>query len=190
MKKIGLLFGSFNPVHYGHLMIANYIKEFSCLDEIWFIITPHNPHKDYLELCSEYHRLNMVKLAIENIPFIKESDVEFELPKPSYTINTINKLQELYIYNEFFIIMGSDNYLNFDKWYKYNEIVDKCRILVYPRVNYNVSITHRNVELLNAPKIEISSSFIRNALKQGKNLICFLPDAVYSYIKEHNLYSF
>lgn len=190
MKKIGLFFGSFNPIHYGHLMIANYIKEFTDTDEIWFVVSPQNPHKDSSELCNEHHRLNMVKLAIENIPFIKECNIEFNLPKPSYTINTLNELQKIYIYYNFYIIMGSDNYINLHKWHRYKEIKQNFKILVYPRHNYEVNTEEENITLINAPKIEISSSFIRNSIKQGKNLICFLPSEVYNYIKENKLYAY
>jgi len=190
--QVGLLFGTFDPIHIGHLALSNYIKEFFPLDEIWFIVSPLSPFKMNFNLTNENHRLNMVNIAIKKIPFFKCLDIEFHLPKPSYTINTLNFLSTNYKNLSFYLIMGSDNYINLNKWYNYQEIITNYKIIVYPRDDFNLNKEKKlkeNIYFINAPKIEISSTFIRNSLKENKNILCFLPDGVYEYIKENKLYT-
>lgn len=188
--KTGLFFGSFNPIHIGHLAIANYISEFSDLDEIWLVISPQNPLKEKKSLLNEYERLHMVELALNNNPKIKSSDIEFRLPKPSFTIDTLTYLSEKYPKNEFALILGTDNFESFHKWKNYEEILKHHKLYVYPRPNYDLGEykNHTSVKQINAPIMEISSSFIRKSIKEGKNIKYFLPESVYNYINEMFFY--
>lgn len=189
--KVGLYFGTFNPIHIGHLIIANHMAEHSDLDQIWMVVTPHNPHKQKNSLLDDYHRLHMVHLATENYPKIKPSDVEFKLPQPNYTVNTLAHLQEKYPDHEFSLIMGEDNLNSLHKWKNYDVILQNHHIYVYPRLNsgeissefFNNSKIHR----IGAPVIELSSTFIRESIKNKKNVIPMLPNKVWEYI-DHNLF--
>lgn len=189
-KNTGLFFGSFNPIHIGHLAIANYIVEFTDLDEIWFVVSPQNPLKTKQSLLADYHRLEIVNLAIENYNFFKASDIEFNLPQPSYTIDTLTYIYEKYPNRDFAIIMGMDSLQNIHKWKNYEQIFNYYKIYVYPRPNYNSGkfIDHPKVEIVNAPLMEVSSSFIRKSIKEGKDISCFLPEKAYQYIKEMHFY--
>jgi nicotinate-nucleotide adenylyltransferase len=199
--KIGLYFGTFNPIHVGHLIIANHMAEHSDLDQIWMVVTPHNPHKKKSTLLDDYHRLHMVHLATEDYPKIKPSDIEFKLSQPNYTVNTLVHLEEKYPNNEFSLIMGEDNLKSLHKWKNYEVILQNHDIYVYPRLEAKgrtgeaISSEAENLELKNHPKIhiidapvvEISSTFIRNNLKEGKNIQPLLPAKVWEYI-DHNIF--
>lgn len=186
----GLFFGSFNPIHIGHLALANYFVEFCDLKELWFVVSPHNPLKDKGTLLHHRHRILMVNLAIEGNTKLKASNIEFKLPQPSYTINTLAHLKEKFPKKNFALIMGSDNLKTFHKWKNYEEILKKNRILVYPRPGYDGGelLKHPSVTLTEAPVIEISSSFIRNAIKEGKSPEFFTHPAVWKYIQEMHFY--
>ncbi|MFP4024102.1 MAG: nicotinate (nicotinamide) nucleotide adenylyltransferase [Thiohalospira sp.] len=186
----GLFFGSFNPIHIGHLAIANYMLEFANLDEIWLIVSPHNPLKKEENLLDENERLKMVQLALSYDLKIKALDIEFYLPKPSYTIDTLNFLSEKYPDKQFKIIIGTDNFKSFHQWKSYQELLTNYDILVYPRAGYDIEEykNYKNISLINAPLMEISSSFIRESLQQGKILKYFLPCGVYDYIKKNHHY--
>ncbi len=188
--KVGLFFGSFNPIHVGHLVLANYMLEFTDLDKIWFVISPHNPLKNKTSLLPERQRLQMVQLAIEENNKLKASDIEFKLPQPSYTINTLTYLKEKFPKNEFALILGADNLENFRKWKNYEEILKQYQLYVYPRPDTDGGTLnkHPKVTLVNAPLMEISSTFIRQAIKEKKDVRYFLPDAVWQYIQEMHFY--
>ena len=188
--KIGLFFGSFNPIHIGHLAIANYIVEYSDLDEIWLIISPQNPLKKKKTLLNEYERFKMVELALKNDFKIKPIDIEFRLPKPSYTIDTLTYLSERNPKHDFVLIVGTDNFQSFNKWKNYEQILKQYKLYVYPRPGYELGEyeNHKSLSLINAPLIEISSSFIRESIKNNKDIRYFLPEEVYKYIEKMNLY--
>ncbi|HEX7413464.1 MAG TPA: nicotinate (nicotinamide) nucleotide adenylyltransferase [Bacteroidia bacterium] len=190
MKRTGLFFGSFNPIHVGHLVLANYMLSFTDLDEVWFVISPHNPLKEKHTLLAQNHRLYMVKLATENHPKFKASDVEFKLSQPSYTIHTLTHLKEKYPKKSFHLIMGMDNLQSLPKWKNYEQIINKHTIYVYPRQHSKAGTfeSHPNIILTKAPIIEISSSFIRKAILDKKNVSCFMPEKVAAYVSEMNFY--
>jgi len=189
--KIGLYFGTFNPIHIGHLIIANHMAEHSDLDQIWMVVTPHNPHKQKNTLLDDYHRLHMVHLATEDFPKIKPSDIEFKLPQPNYTINTLVHLQEKHPNYEFSLIMGDDNLNSLHKWKNYEAILQHHHIYVYPRLNSGVIdeqfANHSKIHKIDAPVVELSSTFIRESIKNNKNVIPMLPHKVWEYV-EHNLF--
>jgi len=190
-KNIGLLFGTFNPPHIGHTLIANYFYITNNFDEIWFIVSPQNPFKKDITLLNEKLRLEMVRLAIENANYLKASDIEFGLPKPSYTINTLEKLKNDYPQYTFNIIMGSDNAISIEKWKYFQNIIDNHRIYVYPRTGYSTKniLTHKNIKIDNtAPIIDISSTWIREQIKNGKDVQFFLRKSVYEFIIENEIY--
>lgn len=189
-RKIGLYFGSFNPPHIGHMAIANYILEFGPVDELWFVVSPQNPHKEKNSLIQSRTRLEMVRLAIGSFPGMRISDIEFYLPQPSYTINTLVHLEEKFPDYQFCLIMGMDNLHSFKKWRAWETIIDHYKLLVYPRPGYDGAglSLHENVEIINAPLMEISSSFIRQSLKTGKNIRFFLPAEVLTMIEREGLY--
>ncbi len=189
-QKVGLFFGSFNPIHQGHLMLANYIVEFTELRHVWFVISPHNPLKKRQTLLEDHHRYQLVQVAIEDNPNFYASTIEFDMPKPSYTIDTLTYLQERYPEKEFYLICGSDIVQQLHKWKNHQQIIDNYHIMVYNRPNYDESayIGHPSFQFIDAPQFEISSSFIRKSLKEKKNMRYFLPEKVYQYILKMGFY--
>lgn len=191
MKKIGLFFGTFNPIHIGHLIIANHLAEHSELDEIWLVITPHNPHKKKSSLLPDYHRLEMVFLATKSYDRIKPSDIEFNLPQPNYTTHTLIHLSEKFPKYQFSLIMGEDNLNTLNKWKNYQTILSDYQIIVYPRLtptNIPEELqNHHNIKKIDAPIMEISSTFVRKSIQQGKNVRPMLDEKVWAYI-DHNLF--
>ncbi|MBK6523774.1 MAG: nicotinate-nucleotide adenylyltransferase [Bacteroidia bacterium] len=188
--RVGLFFGSFNPVHVGHLVIANYMASFTELDEVWFVVSPQNPLKEKSTLLNENDRLHLVKLALDLHPKIKASDIEFKLAQPSYTINTLAHLNEKFPQHEFCLIMGSDNLSGFKKWKNYEEILRRFKIFVYPRPEKTETEfdKHPSVTFVNAPLMEISSTFIRKAIREKKDARFYLHHKVWEYIDEMNYY--
>ena len=186
--KIGLYFGSFNPIHIGHLIIANHIIENTDLDKIWFVVSPQNPLKQANSLLNEYHRLHLVKIAIENDDRFKAIDVEFRLPKPSYTIDTLTYLIEKYPTNTFTIIMGSDGYQNLNKWKNYEILVKHYSIIVYNRPQFEVKENQFGATILDAPLLNISSTAIRRNIKEGKSIKYLVPDKVYEELMNNKYY--
>jgi len=190
--KIGLYFGTFNPIHIGHMIIANHMAEFSDLDEVWFVVTPHNPFKKKNTLLADHHRYQMVLRATEDYPKLKSSNIEFDLEQPNYTVNTLAHLYEKYPKHKFSLIMGEDNLQSFHKWKNYEVILQNHEIYVYPRV-YEKKVEskfhkHPKVHFINAPIVEISSTFIRNGIKEEKNMKPLLLKSVWKYIDEMNFY--
>ena len=201
MKQIGLFFGSFNPVHQGHLILANYLVEETALEEVWFVITPQSPFKQKQRLLDNHHRLALVEEAIEGYPKLKVSTVEFGLPAPQYTALTIAHLMEKHPEVFFSLIVGQDHLKSFHKWYNYQALLEGHQIYVYPRMPEEALaaskplkqpkpeiLNHSNLILVPAPVVEISSSYIRKALKAGKNIRPLLPPAVWKYMDEMNFY--
>lgn len=188
--KIGLYFGSFNPVHLGHLLVATHIKEEADLDEIWFIVSPQNPFKNGIDLAAENHRLEMLKLAIEPIPYFKVSDIEFHLPKPSYTHLTLKTLKKEYPNNAFNLIIGEDNLVKFNEWKEADWIQKNIKILVYNRTNQQTinNTIAKNLQILKLPLFDISSTEIRNRIKANKSIAFFVPEKVQKYIADNQLY--
>lgn len=188
--KTGLFFGSFNPIHTGHLIIANYMASFTDLKEVWLVVSPHNPLKLKSGLANMYDRLEMARLATENAPQIKVSDIEFKLPQPSYTIDTLTHLQEKYPEKEFVLIMGADNLASLKKWKNYEVLLANYEILIYPRPGIDTSQweKHPSITFTTTPEMEISSTFIRKAIKDKKSIQFFVPDAVLAFIESKNMY--
>jgi nicotinate-nucleotide adenylyltransferase len=188
--KTGLFFGSFNPIHSGHLMIASYMAEYTDLKQVWFVVSPHNPLKEKSTLLAGNHRLYMVNLAVEDDNRFRTSDIEFRLPLPSYTIDTLTYLSEKHPKKEFALIAGSDNLASLHKWKNHEALLDQYRIYVYPRPGTQASRfdDHPSVTRIDAPLITVSSSFIRNGIRDGKDMRYFLPDHVCRYIREMNFY--
>lgn len=189
--KVGLYFGSYNPIHIGHLAIANYMVEFTDINQLWFVVSPQNPFKKKANLLDDYHRLELVHRAVEGDDRLRASNIEFGLPKPSYTVDTLAYLKDHHPNYEFVILMGSDNLENLHKWKNYETIIENYGIIVYPRPGFdetNVQV-HKNIAVIeDAPLMEISSSFIRKAIRQGKDIRHFLPQKVWQYIDEMNFY--
>jgi nicotinate-nucleotide adenylyltransferase len=190
--KIGLYFGTFNPIHVGHLIIANHMAENADLEQVWLVVTPHNPHKKKETLLDDYHRLQMVHLATEDYPKLKPSDIEFKLSQPNYTVNTLVHLEEKYPDHEFSLIMGEDNLKSLHKWKNFEVLLQNHDIYVYPRLSpeqENLDLkNHPKVHLIDAPIVEISSTFIRKSIKDGKNIQPLLSDKVWEYIDHNNFY--
>jgi len=190
--KVGLFFGTFNPIHIGHMIIANYIVEFSDLDEVWFVITPQSPFKQKMSMLSNHHRLSIANIAVENYPKLKTSDIEFNLPQPNYTINTLAYIEEKYPEKQFCLIMGEDNLKGFHKWKNYETILQNYELYVYPRIFKEQTESrfsnHKKVHKVDAPIVQISSTFIRKAIKEKKDISTMLPDSVWNYIDEMNFY--
>lgn len=202
--KIGLYFGTFNPIHVGHLVIANYMADFTDLDQVWLIVSPHNPLKEKSTLLTDLHRLALVKIAIDDNPKLSASDIEFSLPKPSYTATTLAYLKEKYPQHNFALIMGEDNLRTLHKWYNHDVILKNHTIYVYPRVltvQEEAEVTGINSHIGNdfaenanvvfcddAPVMKVSASFVRNAIRDGKDVRYLLTEPVHKYIEEMNFY--
>ena len=188
--KTGLFFGSFNPVHVGHMVIAQYLAEFTDLQQVWFVVSPQNPLKPAASLLQDHHRFEMVRIAIGNYRKMKASKVEFGLPKPSYTINTLTYLQEKFPEHRFSLIMGSDNLATFKKWKHWEQILENYDMYVYPRQGSDGGPlkNHAKVTWVDAPVIQISSTFIRKAILDKKDIRYMLPESVYEYLDEMNFY--
>ncbi|MGV6860942.1 MAG: nicotinate (nicotinamide) nucleotide adenylyltransferase [Putridiphycobacter sp.] len=202
-KTIGLFFGSFNPIHVGHLIIANYMVNFTDLSEIWFVVSPHNPHKKKASLLEDYHRLAIVKEAIDDNINFKASNIEFDLPQPSYTVDTLAYLKEKFPEKKFSLIMGEDNLRSFHKWKNYEVILENNPIFVYPRAftiqevesdqtaEQTITTTirkHQNIHFTEAPVIKISSSLIRKMIKANKDVRYMLNEPARKYVDEMNFY--
>lgn len=191
MRRIGIFGGSFNPIHVGHALIASYIVESGAVDTLWLMVSPQNPLKENSGLASDYHRLRMTELVSRRIENVITSAFEFDLPKPSYTIDTLNALQEKFPDDEFYLVIGADNWCLFDKWKAGEEIITKYHILIYPRRGYDIVIPERysdRVEVVNAPLIEVSSTLIRERLAQMKSVSFYVSEAVEKYILKNKLY--
>ncbi len=193
MKKVGLYFGTFNPIHVGHLIIANHMAEFSDLDEVWFVITPQSPFKKKKSLLGNHHRYQMVFEATADYPKLRPSKIEFDLPQPNYTVNTLAYLEDKYEgKHSFSLIMGEDNLKSFHKWKNYEVILENYNLYVYPRISEG-QIEHQfkdhpKIRRVAAPIIEISSTFIRKQHALGTNIKPMLPDSVWKYMDEMNFY--
>jgi len=196
MSKVGLYFGSFNPVHIGHMIIAGYMKEFTDLEEIWFVVSPLNPLKKKETLLADYHRLYMVELAIGDNYYFRASDIEFRLPSPSYTIDTAVRLTEKHPDNQFVLVMGEDNLYTLHKWKNVMELIRWFHLYVYPRPEavkkpdmlLNEILERAVIKWVNAPLMDLSGTFIRNGIKHGKDMSYFLPPAVWKYIQDMHFY--
>lgn len=187
---IGLFFGSFNPVHIGHMALANYMLSFTDMDQVWLVVSPHNPLKQKKDLLHQNDRLHLVELAIDGHPKIRSSNIEFGLPQPSYTVNTLAYLKEKFPQHTFSIIMGQDNLQTLHKWKNAETLLNNHRIYVYPRPGSGKGQydQHPHVHLTEAPLIEISATFIRTAIKEKKDVSFFMPPKVWQYIDEMNFY--
>lgn len=186
--KTGIFSGSFNPIHIGHLALANYLCEYEGLEEIWFMVSPQNPLKAQTELWSDELRLKLVELSISGYPHFQASDFEFHLPRPSYSVHTLEKLREVYPEREFYFIIGADNWLRIDRWYQSERIIKENQIIIYPRPGFPVKEEElpETVRLVHSPVFEISSTFIREALNERKDVRYFVHHRVWEYIK--NIY--
>jgi nicotinate-nucleotide adenylyltransferase len=192
MKKIGLYFGTFNPIHIGHLILANHFAETTDIDEVWFVVTPQNPMKKKDSILGNRQRLELVYRATIDYPKLHPSDIEFELPIPNYTINSLTLLEEKHPNKHFTLLMGEDNLVNFPKWKNYDLILERYELYVYPRHSKRPIPErlqdHPKINLIDAPKIELSSSAIRAAIKKGQNVQPLLPPESWSYLDEMNFY--
>ncbi|MDC9722780.1 MAG: nicotinate (nicotinamide) nucleotide adenylyltransferase [Urechidicola sp.] len=190
--NIGLFFGSFNPIHVGHLIIANHMAENSDLDKVWFVVTPHNPHKKKNTLLADHHRLQMVNIAVEEYPNLEVSNIEFDLPQPSYTVNTLIHIGEKFPQHQFSLIMGEDNLKSFHKWKNYETILENHQIYVYPRVANETAkpelLSHNHIHQIDAPIVELTSTSIRKGIAAQKNIRPLVPQNVWQYLDEMNFY--
>src|SRR5690606_21446482 len=187
--NIGLFFGSFNPIHQGHLIIANYIVEHTELDKIWFVVSPHNPLKPQSSLLNEYDRFHLVELAIKDNNKFRASNIEFNLPKPSYTIDTLTYLHEKFPLEKFSVIMGSDSYQNLPRWKNYEVLLRDYPIIVYQRPGFEVvEPLSERTQVLHAPLIEISATMIRKMIREKKSIKYLIPEPVIAYINENRYY--
>jgi len=186
---IGLYFGSFNPIHTGHLIIANHVLNNSSVDKIWFVLSPHNPLKEAHNLLNEYDRLHLAELAISDNPKFRASNVEFHLPRPSFTIDTLTYLQEKFPHEEFSVIMGGDSFQNIHRWKNYEQLLLRYKLIVYNRPGFTVKQPEQaTVTVMDAPLLDISSTFIRKQIKEGKSARYLLPDKVWEYISDNRYY--
>ena len=188
--KIGLYFGSFNPIHHGHLIIANHVRQSSGLDQVWFVVSPQNPLKPSAGLLNEYHRLFLVNAAIDDEPGLKASDIEFKLPRPSFTIDTLTYLSEKYPVHEFALIMGSDSYQNLPKWKNYRQILDNYPVYVYRRPGHESIPDYPglSIQVVDAPLLQISATLIRDSVRMGKSIRYLVPDKVRDEIERNHYY--
>jgi nicotinate-nucleotide adenylyltransferase len=186
---IGLYFGSFNPIHIGHLIVANHIVENTEIDKVWFVVSPHNPLKDAHSLLNEYDRLHLVELAIQDNPKFRASNVEFHLPKPSYTIDTLTYLTEKFPLEKFSLIIGSDSFQNIQRWKNFEHLIAENEFIIYKRPGFEITETHgANITVMQAPLLDISSTYIRQQIKGKKSVRYLLPDAVFKYVEENRYY--
>lgn len=196
MLKVGLYFGSFNPIHIGHIAIAGYMTEYAGLDQVWFVVSPHNPLKKKETLLADHQRLHMVNLAIGDNVRLKACNIEFKLTVPSYTIDTVTYLNEKYPKNIFVLIMGEDNLYTLHKWKNVRELINKCSVYVYSRHDsvkpvsllLDKILSTSDIHKVKAPLMDISGTFIREGIKRGKDMSYFLPTAVWKYITEMHFY--
>lgn len=188
--RIGLFFGSFNPVHIGHMALANYMASFTDLEQVWLVVSPHNPLKQKASLLDQNQRLHMVNLAIGDHPKLKSSTIEFGLPQPSYTVNTLAHLAEKYPQHTFSLIIGEDNLESFPKWKNFEHILDNHSLYIYPRPGCSETELHHHphVKITEAPFIDVSSTFIRASLRSGKDMTFFMPFRAWEYLSEMSFY--
>jgi len=187
--QIGLYFGSFNPIHVGHLIIANHIANNTGLNQVWFVVSPQNPFKNSASLLNEYDRLHLVNIAVQDEPKLRASNIEFKLPKPSYTVDTLIYLKEKFPQHDFSIIMGSDGFQNLDKWKNYEAIIKNHAIYIYKRPGFEIEKTFgANIILLDAPLLDISSTRIRNMVAEKKSIRYLVTDVVLEEIEKNNYY--
>lgn len=189
--NVGLFFGSFNPVHNGHLIIAQHIANQEYVDQVWLVISPHNPLKQKSSLANDYDRLHLVNIAVEDNPEIKSSSIEFNLPRPSYTIDTLSHLSEKYPQHQFTLIMGSDNLASLHKWKNYELLLSNYTILIYTRPKFEESLPftdHPAIRFCSAPLIDISSTYIREQIKMGKSIRYLVPEKVFEYLEGSRMY--
>ncbi|PKP23718.1 MAG: nicotinic acid mononucleotide adenylyltransferase [Bacteroidetes bacterium HGW-Bacteroidetes-22] len=186
----GLFFGSFNPIHVGHMVMANYFAAFTPMKEVWFVVSPHNPLKDSLTLAPEIDRLEMVRIALHDDPRFRVTDIEFRMPKPSYTIDTLTRLKEKYPARDFALIVGGDNLMAFHRWKNPEEILRQYQVYVYARPGFNGGefAMHPHITLLYPPQMAISASLIREGIRKGINLDHMMPRGVGEYIDKNNLF--
>ena len=187
--KIGLFFGSFNPIHHGHLMVASFIANHTDLQQVWLVVSPQNPHKTQSSLLNEYDRLHLAQLAIEDDAQIKVSDIEFKLPKPSYTIDTLTYLEEKYPQHQFYVIMGSDSFQNLPKWKNFEALIKNYQFIVYRRPGFDITEKYgADVTYLEAPMLELSATLIRNNCKDGITIRYLVPEDVRLEIERNNYF--
>lgn len=188
--KTGLFFGSFNPVHVGHMIIANFMATQTDLRQVWMVVSPQNPFKSKKSLARDHDRLHLVQLAIDDNPLLKASNVEFDLPKPSYTIDTLTYLKEKYPEKEFALIMGGDNLGSFHKWKNYEQILEHHELYVYKRPQYDLGslATHPRIKIMEAPLMQISASYIRQCIRDNHSVQYLVPDTVYDYLNKSAMY--
>jgi len=187
--QIGLFFGSFNPIHHGHLMVASYIANHTDLQQIWLVVSPQNPHKTQASLLNEYDRLHLAQLAVENDDQIKVSDIEFKLPKPSYTIDTLTYLEEKFPQHQFYVIMGGDSFQNLPKWKNFETLVKNYQFIVYRRPGFDITENYgANMQYLEAPMLELSATLIRNNCKEGITIRYLVPEDVRLEIERCNYF--
>lgn len=189
MERIGILGGSFNPVHIGHLMVASYLTQWNVVDKVWLTLSPRNPLKDPVDLIPDLKRLAMLKIACDNLPGVQICDIELSMPRPSYTIDTLNLLRKRYPSKKFKLIIGGDNWNAFSQWRNGEEILEDFGVIVYPRPGIEIKNKYVDgMDIVHSPTIDLSSSFIRQAISRGKDVRCFLPGGVYEYIIDNHLY--
>lgn len=187
--KIGLFFGSFNPIHHGHLMVASFVANHTELKQVWLVVSPQNPHKTQASLLNEYDRLHLAQIAIENDSQLRVSDIEFRLPKPSYTIDTLTYLQEQFPQHEFYVIMGGDSFQNLPKWKNFEALVKNYKFIVYKRPGFeHVQNYGASVQFLDAPMLELSATLIRNNCKNGITIKYLVPEKVREEIEKNNYF--
>ena len=192
MRRIGIFGGSFNPIHNGHAIIASYIMQHGGLDQLWLMVSPQNPLKQPHEMAGELHRLRMTEMVSHRIDGVETSAFEFTMPRPSYTIDTLHALQDKFPGDEFWLVIGADNWAVWDRWRSHDEIIQQFHVLIYPRLGYEVSIPDTltdRVRLVNAPIIELSSTTVRELLSHGQSIAFYVPADVEQYIIKHQLYT-